>query len=348
MRLVAMEFIREGTESPTATEGGPKWGFQNYTPENPFDESFKLENLSKGERDILSQDPRVQASLEKLSAKVPDDLSRAFSELEQIFIANEQDLLVSIEGDAYPNIIAGQIQELKKKNAQSYKDFEVGKKELLEEKEKIKETRFEVRADYWGNRLREVEISIDVQTGFIDYEKFEKDREFVISLAAEEDERFRTYLEDTGPGTYSGERYENEQVRQAVEEYETFLEEMARPYFDIDLRVAKMINQEEIYRKYLESPNKSQFVSPLIGDNKQPLIDIIKNLANDQRTLLLAKDPLLEANLYMYGLTSGIPKSSLVQKMMIELKKESGSEQIDTRRIKDYIEQGFFEGPQYD
>jgi hypothetical protein len=348
MRLVAMEFIREGTESPTATEDGPKWGFQNYTPLNPFDESFKLENLSKGERDILSQDPRVQAALEKLSAKVPDDLSRAFSELEQIFIANEQDLLVSIEGDAYPNIIAGQIQELKKKNAQSYEDFEVVNKELLEEKEKIEETRFEVRADYWGNRLSEVEISIDVQTGFIDYEKFEKDREFVISLAAEEDERFRTYLEGTGPGTYSGERYENEQVRQAVEEYETFLEEMARPYFDIDMRVAKMINQEEIYRKYLESPNKSQFKSPLIGDNKQPLIDIIKNLANDQRTLLLAKDPLLEANLYMYGLTSGIPKSSLVNKMMIELKKESGSDQIDTRRIKDYIEQGFFEGPQYD
>ena len=136
--------------------------------------------MSKGERDILSQDPRVQAALEKLSAKVPDDLSRAFSELEQIFIANEQDLLVSIEGDAYPNIIAGQIQELKKKNAQSYEDFEVVNKELLEEKEKIEETRFEVRADYWGNRLSEVEISIDVQTGFIDYEKFEKDREFVI------------------------------------------------------------------------------------------------------------------------------------------------------------------------
>ena len=155
-------------------------------------------------------------------------------------------------------------------------------------------------------------------------------------------------MEGTGPGTYSGERYENEQVRQAVEEYETFLEEMARPYFDSDMRAATMVKQEEIYRKYLESPNKSQFKSPLIGDNKQPLIDIIKNLANDQRTLLLAKDPLLEANLYMYGLTSGIPKSGLVNKMMIELKKESGSEQIDTRRIKDYIDQGFFEGPQYD
>ena len=347
MRLVAMEFIREGTESPTATEDGPKWGFQNYTPLNPFDESFKLENLSKGERDILSQDPRVQAALEKLSAKVPDDLSRAFSELEQIFIANEQDLLVSIEGDAYPNIIAGQIQELKKKNAQSYEDFEVVNKELLEEKEKIEETRFEVRADYWGNRLSEVEISIDVQTGFIDYEKFEKDREFVISLAAEEDERFRTYLEGTGPGTYSGERYENEQVRQAVEEYETFLEEMARPYFDSDMRAATMVKQEEIYRKYLESPNKSQFVSPLIGDNKRSLIDLIQDIAKIDRARLLATSPLLEANLYMYGLESGGAKSSLVQQMLKELKKESGSDQIDTRRIKDYIEQGFFEGPSY-
>ena len=348
VKLVAQELIQEDVESPTATEDGPRWGFQNFTPLNPFDKGFKLEYLSRGEREIIFQDPRVQAALEKIEAKVPDDLSKAFDSLEENFIANEEDLIKSIEADAYPSVIAGLVQNLKFKNSEDYKNFEQRNQELLEEKEKINETKFEVRADYWGNRMREIELEIDIVTGFIDYKKFEEDRDFVVSLAAEEDERFKTYLEGTGPGTYSGEKYQDEKVRAVVQEYDTFLNEIARPYYEKNIEMAEMIGVEKEYQKYLESPNKANFTSPLLGDSNLPIVDTVHLLAQQQQIAMRVEDPLLEAYLYMYDLFSGLPVSKLVNDMIAELREESGSEQIDTRRIKDYIDQGFFEGPQYD
>ena len=348
VKLVAQELIQEDVESPTATEDGPRWGFQNFTPLNPFDKGFKLEYLSRGEREIIFQDPRVQAALEKIEAKVPDDLSKAFDSLEENFIANEEDLIKSIEADAYPSVIAGLVQNLKFKNSEDYKNFEQTNQELLEEKEKINETKFEVRADYWGNRMREIELEIDIVTGFIDYKKFEEDRDFVVSLAAEEDERFKTYLEGTGPGTYSGEKYQDERVRAVVQEYDTFLNEIARPYYEKNIEMAEMIGVEKEYQKYLESPNKANFTSPLLGDSNLPIVDTVHLLAQQQQIAMRVEDPLLEAYLYMYDLFSGLPVSKLVNDMIAELREESGSEQIDTRRIKDYIDQGFFEGPQYD
>ena len=124
VKLVAQELIQEDVESPTATEDGPRWGFQNFTPLNPFDKGFKLEYLSRGEREIIFQDPRVQAALEKIEAKVPDDLSKAFDSLEEYFIANEEELITSIEADEYPSVIADLIQNLILKNSEDYNNLE--------------------------------------------------------------------------------------------------------------------------------------------------------------------------------------------------------------------------------
>ena len=112
--------------------------------------------------------------------------------------------------------------------------------------------------------------------------------------------------------------------------------------------MAEMIGVEKEYQKYLESPNKANFTSPLLGDSNLPIVDTVHLLAQQQQIAMRVEDPLLEAYLYMYDLFSGLPVSKLVNDMIAELREESGSEQIDTRRIKDYIDQGFFEGPQYD
>ena len=253
------------------------------------------ERLSEGEKDIIQEDPRMEEYLEKLKADNTSDLSRAFDALGQGMVAAEKDIKLAIDSGAEGRRLRSLIQGLKRDRAILFESFEDFNKEELD---KIATPEEDINAaDLWAQKYYNVELQIFADSGFMDFETHEKDRQKVLDEAAEVHPDLVEYITGTGEGTFRGKRFENESVRRMVDEYETDLQVM-REYYDIPMKVAKLHGLEEEYREYLKSPNQAAYLDR--GKHKAKIKAIIKESGRQKEAFRL-RDWHLEAKLYKWG-----------------------------------------------
>jgi len=280
LQEITSEKIASGEKSPTARLEGEGW--------DP-------ENLSEGELDIIKEDSRMVEYIDNLKAKKKDDLGLAFERLSNDYIAAEQDLIAKINSGAEPHLLAKSIKLLKRDRAQIFKSFESNNKETLAE---IADDPDDVnRADYWAQKFFNLELEIYDDSGYMDFDKFEEDREKIIADANKENPEFGEYITGRGLGTFRGERYEDPQVRAAVEEYDNDVQIM-REYWDVTMRIAKFHGVEDEYKEYLKSTNKAEYKKE--GRYKK-IIKGLEKEARKQKESIRMKNPHLEAVLLKRG-----------------------------------------------
>lgn len=314
---ISKEKVAAGIPSPTRSVDGIGW--------DP-------ENLSKAEERIIKEDPRMKGILEQFDARNPTELGTAFEKLELNFTNLENNLIEAMRKDASGKELANQISELKSRRAETYGLFVDNNKELLDE---IKTEEGDLnRADYWAQLYYNTQLETYPENGFMDFEKFETEREKIISDAIAENPLYGKYITGSGANTFRGTRYKNEEVRSLIEEYDNDIQEM-KQYWDISLRTAKHFGYEEEYREYLLSKNPVEYKKS--GKHK----DIIKALEKEirkQKDHLRLTNPRLEALLYKWGSIS-TPINPTVIRMREALVADAEGGDVNTMNIQRLIDQ---------
>ena len=314
---ISKEKVAAGIPSPTRSVDGIGW--------DP-------ENLSKAEERIIKEDPRMKDILEEFDARNPTELGTAFERLELNFTNLENNLIEAMRKDASGKELANQISELKSRRAETYELFVDNNKELLDE---IKTEEGDLnRADYWAQLYYNTQLETYPENGFMDFEKFETEREKIISDAIAENPLYGKYITGSGANTFRGTRYKNEEVRSLIEEYDNDIQEM-KQYWDISLRTAKHFGYEEEYREYLLSKNPVEYKKS--GKHK----DIIKALEKEirkQKDHLRLTNPRLEALLYKWG-TIQTPINPTVMRMREALVADAEGGDVNTMDIQKLIDQ---------
>ncbi len=317
LQEISKEKVAAGIPSPTRSVDGIGW--------DP-------ENLSKAEERIIKEDPRMKDILEQFDVRNPTELGTAFENLEINFTNLENNLIEAMRKDASGKELANQISELKSRRAETYELFVDNNKELLDE---IKTEEGDLnRADYWAQLYYNTELETYPENGFMDFEKFETEREKIISDAIAENPLYGKYITGSGPNTFRGTRYKNEEVRSLIEEYDNDIQEM-KQYWDISLRTAKHFGYEEEYREYLLSKNPVEYKKS--GKHK----DIIKALEKEirkQKDHLRLTNPRLEALLYKWGSIT-TPINPTVMRMREALVADAEGGDVNTMDIQRLINQ---------
>jgi len=317
LQEISKEKVAAGIPSPTRSVDGIGW--------DP-------ENLSKAEERIIKEDPRMKDILEQFDVRNPTELGTAFENLEINFTNLENNLIEAMRKDASGKELANQISELKSRRAETYELFVDNNKELLDE---IKTEEGDLnRADYWAQLYYNTELETYPENGFMDFEKFETEREKIISDAIAENPLYGKYITGSGPNTFRGTRYKNEEVRRLIEEYDNDIQEM-KQYWDISLRTAKHFGYEEEYREYLLSKNPVEYKKS--GKHK----DIIKALEKEirkQKDHLRLTNPRLEALLYKWGSIT-TPINPTVMRMREALVADAEGGDVNTMDIQRLINQ---------
>lgn len=290
-QIISKEKLEAGIESPTAFGENKGW--------DP-------ENLSEAEKDIIAEDPRMKEYMEKLNADGKDDLSRAYENLNGDLIAAEKGLLNAISAGAEPPRLAGLIRSLKGDRAVEFENFERQNKEELDELD----TNDPHMADAWAQKYYDIELKLYSDSGYMDFETFEAERQAVLDEAAEVDPGLVEYITATGTGSFRGERFEHPKVREVVEQYEADLEVM-RDYFDVGVRVAKASGYEDEWKEYLRSTNPKEYLK---SGKHAKIIKAIQKEAGRQKQYLRSTNWLLEAKLYKWGAIS-TPMNPVVEGM---------------------------------
>ena len=292
-------------KSPTAIGDGVGW--------DP-------ENLSEAEKDIIAEDPRMKKHLEELNAKGKDDLSRAYENLNAHLVSAEKELMTALQAGAEPPRLGALIKELKGTRATEFGNFEKANKEELDQLDQNDPN----MADAWAQKYYDIELKVYDDSGYMDFQKFEEERQAVLDEAAEVDPGLVEYITSTGMGSFRGERFENPKVREIIEEYDADLKIM-REYFDVTLRVAQYHGLEDEFREYLKSTNKNEYLKT--GKHAKTIKAINKE-AGRQKEYLRKTNWLLEAKLYKWG-SVGKPMNPVVEGMrqtMIQNKVQQGKD----------------------
>ena len=306
-QIISKEKLEAGIESPTAFGENKGW--------DP-------ENLSEAEKDIIAEDPRMKEYMEKLNADGKDDLSRAYENLNGDLIAAEKGLLNAISAGAEPPRLAGLIRSLKGDRAVEFENFERQNKEELDELD----TNDPHMADAWAQKYYDIELKLYSDSGYMDFETFEAERQAVLDEAAEVDPGLVEYITATGTGSFRGERFEHPKVREVVEQYDADLEIM-RDYFDVGVRVAKASGYEDEWKEYLRSTNPKEYLK---SGKHAKIIKAIQKEAGRQKQYLRSTNWLLEAKLYKWGAIS-TPMNPVVEGMrqtMIQNRVNQGKEPV--------------------
>jgi len=304
-QISSKEKLEAGIESPTAFGENKGW--------DP-------ENLSEAEKDIIAEDPRMKKHLEELNAKGKDDLSRAYENLNAHLVSAEKELMTALQAGAEPPRLGALIKELKGTRATEFGNFEKANKEELDQLDQNDPN----MADAWAQKYYDIELKVYDDSGYMDFQKFEEERQAVLDEAAEVDPGLVEYITSTGMGSFRGERFENPKVREIIEEYDADLKIM-REYFDVTLRVAQYHGLEDEFREYLKSTNKNEYLKT--GKHAKTIKAINKE-AGRQKEYLRKTNWLLEAKLYKWG-SVGKPMNPVVEGMrqtMIQNKVQQGKD----------------------
>ena len=182
-------------------------------------------------------------------------------------------------------------------------------------------------------------MDIYQDSGYMDFDKFEEERNKIIEEASKENPAYAEYITGRGLGTFRGERFGDENVRALVEEYDSDVEIM-RQYWDVTKRVAQFYGYEDEFEDYLKATNKTDY------ESKHPngkLIKALKKKATEQKEYLRLTNPYLEALLYKWG-SIKTPINPVVLGMREQLRSESPTGMARTFDIQKILDEVFPNG----
>ena len=142
----------------------------------------------------------------------------------------------AITTNAQGQRLATLIRELKRNRSEAYKDFERQNMEALEEIDTKEEDLN--RADYWAQKYFNVEMQVYSDSGYMDFDAYERERNKILEQASKENPAYSEYISGRGLGTFRGERFGDENVRALIEVYDNDVMKM-RDYRDVSKRGAK-------------------------------------------------------------------------------------------------------------
>ena len=223
-----------------------------------------------------------------------------------------------------------------------YDNFEDNNKELLAES-RGKDVDKNV-ADQHAQKYFNVELETHGQSGFMDWEKFNADREKILEEAKADNPAYVEYITGTGLGTFRGEQYQDPKVRKIIESYESDREEM-REYFDVAQRVVDYYGEGTLWREYLKSGDTVRFKSRkenIDNGKAQKILDLEREITKQKEYIRLT-NPKLEALLYKWGFIQ-TPMNNLVERMVKTLDMESPDRQVGSLEIQKLIDRVFVGG----
>tara|TARA_Y100000593_G_scaffold93958_1_gene190794 strand:- start:45 stop:2156 length:2112 start_codon:yes stop_codon:yes gene_type:complete len=299
---ISKEKKEQEIKSPSATRNNPGW--------DP-------DNLSKAEKRIIDEDPRMKKYMEGMEAKIPDELDKAFDDLDRSMNLEETNLEKIIVAGAQGRNLVNAISGFKRNRSEVWNHFEENNAELLAELDTPIEEMNE--ADRWAHKYFNVDLDIDIASGFMDFEKYETERNQILEDARRVDPALADYITGKDENSFRGKRFESDRVREVVESYEADLEIMRR-YFDLPMQVAKAYNLEDEYNEYLRSDNKNEYMR--VGKHAK-IIKALNKESNKYKEALRLQDWELEAKLYKWGMV-GKPINPEVKRMRTDLILDQG------------------------
>ena len=216
------------------------------------------ENLSKGERRAIMNDPRMIEYLDSFDASQAGGLSQAFDVLEGHYASLETNLIAAIEGGGQNPRFGSLITGLKKNRSAAWNMFEDLNKEELGE-EDLEEMHI---ADQFGLKYWSREIEQDPASGYVDWEKYEQEGKDILKAAADVHPDYVEYiLSPSGPNenNYRSKRFNDQRVKDLVEERETD-SVVLKEYHQIPMKIARILDMERLFDDYLKNPAKTQFL----------------------------------------------------------------------------------------
>jgi len=344
-------------KSPTAIGGDVGW--------DP-------DNLTKGERRSIMNDPRMIEYLDSFDASTQGGLSQAFDNLEKSYVGLEMDLIAAMESGGQNPRFGDLISEMKANRAVIWGHFEDSNEEELGE-EDLEEMHI---ADKFGLRFWSRDFEPDPASGYFDYEKFEKEGMEILNEAMAVDPSYVGYIIDpSGPNenNYRSKRFNDQRVKDMVEEREADYI-ILKPYYEYSMEVARNMDTilgpgeatfERVLVDYLKSPNKSEFRNlknlalvdekgkPVSAKMKQAIIDsqnldyliTAKNVGINDQKILFRQQPenwQIEAILWKWGDIQA-PVNEIVIGFQDELRNRqvaegSGLPMADLRNVQELIE----------
>ena len=299
---ISKEKKEQEIKSPSATRNNPGW--------DP-------DNLSKAEKRIIDEDPRMKKYMEGMEAKIPDELDKAFDDLDRSMNLEETNLENAIVAGTQGRNLVKAISEFKRNRSEVFNHFEENNAELLAELDTPIEEMNE--ADRWAHKYFNVDLDIDIASGYMDFEKYEAERNQILEDARRVDPVLVDYITGKDENSFRGKRFESDRVREVIESYEADLEIMRR-YFDLPMQVAKAYNLEDEYNEYLRSDNKNEYMR--VGKHAK-IIKALNNESNKYKEALRLQDWELEAKLYKWGMV-GTPINPEVKRMRTDLILDQG------------------------
>jgi len=299
---ISKEKKEQEIKSPSATRNNPGW--------DP-------DNLSKAEKRIIDEDPRMKKYMEGMEAKIPDELDKAFDDLDRSMNLEETNLENAIVAGTQGRNLVKAISEFKRNRSEVFNHFEENNAELLAELDTPIEEMNE--ADRWAHKYFNVDLDIDIASGYMDFEKYEAERNQILEDARRVDPVLADYITGKDENSFRGKRFESDRVREVIESYEADLEIMRR-YFDLPMQVAKAYNLEDEYNEYLRSDNKNEYMR--VGKHAK-IIKALNNESNKYKEALRLQDWELEAKLYKWGMV-GKPINPEVKRMRTDLILDQG------------------------
>jgi len=245
-------------------------GFKD-TQDVVANEKFQVDydELYRSEKREVGDDERVKKLLGKLEEREPpaDEravTSRAFDNLKRLYTAYEVGstelgivgLREKIEAGSTREALREAIQEFK---TLRYRTAQVLLSDTIVQDSLKKDTKQPVldalAEEYWS-----APAPIDPASNVLDFDFRDDLRAIILQRAADLNlsRDYREYITGTGKGTYRGDRFDDEVVRDAVEEFESDMA-IIRPYYAVTAEMAEKHGLFELYQDFRKSQNKPGF-----------------------------------------------------------------------------------------
>jgi hypothetical protein len=276
-----------------------------------------VEDLHSVQRRAILDDPRVQEQISKMEDKEPPTnmrqrLSVAFDDAEFINKQTESGLREHIDAGMDSPDLRHKISDFKRERFHKAEAI-FGQPDIQAElKNKAADRPIEdlLVAQYWA-----ADVPEDIQTGELDFELRDRNRQIVLAKADElgRGEVVREIIKDI-----RAERYEDPVVRAMIELYEADLAIM-RPYLGAVRDLAEERGLSDVYKEWRASTDKTNFL------NAHIVLKAIIRRAEIKKMAMRKNDIDLERKLWKWGYISAAENPFLSSEIKV-LRKQQGGE----------------------
>jgi len=287
----------------------------------------QFEDLNRAQLRQVNEDDRVQDQIKKIEERAEpltdrQRLNQAFDALDATRSKQEKAFRAKIDDGSTGTALRKKISEFKTAR------FHAGTA-IMDQTEivKIMKTdKKQVLSDTLAERFWTMELLED-SPGHLDFAGRDDKRDEVLEEAKKNGVP-KNYITGTGEGTYRGKRFDDPVVRAVIEDYEDDMASV-RPYYDILVEQAERYGQEDKWKEYLGSPQKSAFLSrPENVVLKMIINQVVPMLREDMRR----ENAEIERALWKWGLVERMLNPTVAAEVYF-LRQKQGGTITDTRAI---------------